>query len=96
MDIKLTDFRNFTNNNESFPQSPEILLQEKKSSKNTPDKTSLIRKADMWSLGVLLYELIHGYYPYKGKNYDEKKLNIMSIFKNILILLILCIFALFR
>ena len=29
------------------------------------------RSSDMWSLGVILYEIIHKDLPYKGKNYGE-------------------------
>ena len=25
-------------------------------------------KADLWSLGVVYYQLIYGYYPYEGKS----------------------------
>jgi len=40
--------------------------------KNQPHDHSL----DVWCLGVLLFELIHGYAPFKGKNDHEKCLNI--------------------
>lgn len=29
-------------------------------------------KLDIWCLGILLYELIHGYAPFKGKTNQEK------------------------
>jgi serine/threonine protein kinase len=29
------------------------------------------KPADIWSLGVLLFEMMHGYSPFKGKNYKE-------------------------
>ena len=37
--------------------SPEIMSKRKYNS-----------KSDIWSLGVILYEMVHGYPPYQGKN----------------------------
>ena len=28
-------------------------------------------RVDIWALGILLYELTHGFAPYKGKTYNE-------------------------
>ena len=33
---------------------------------------------DVWCLGIFLYELIHGYAPFKGKNDQEKCRSIIS------------------
>lgn len=46
-------------------QAPEML-------KNKPYDKSL----DIWCLGILLYELLHGYPPFKGKTDTEKINNI--------------------
>jgi len=34
-------------------------------------------KLDIWCLGILLYEMLHGYAPYGGRNDKEKCLNIV-------------------
>ncbi|CAD8062352.1 unnamed protein product [Paramecium sonneborni] len=36
-------------------------------------------KLDIWCLGILLYELIHGFAPFKGKTNQEKGQNIINL-----------------
>ena len=44
-------------------------------------------KLDIWSLGILLYEILHGFPPFNGQNAKEKCQNILNNsfieFKNI-------------
>lgn len=47
--------------------APEML-------KNEPHDHSL----DIWCLGILLYELIHGFAPFRGSNDKEKCNNIVN------------------
>ena len=41
------------------------------------------KSIDMWSLGILLYELIHGYSPFRAQN-EESDEEYQEIFKNII------------
>ena len=35
-------------------------------------------KADIWSLGTLLFHILTGSYPFKGRNIDELKVNLKN------------------
>lgn len=36
------------------------------------------KPADIWSLGILIYEMMHGYSPFKGKNYRDVSVKVMK------------------
>ena len=66
LDLKISDY-NFQNPSNSFQNMAPEAVQNPKPSE----------KIDCWTLGVLLFEMIHGYYPYKGKTAQERAANIL-------------------
>ena len=66
--IKLLDFTSSNSKNKNsknlesnlpYYSSPEVL------------DMNFNYKCDIWSIGIILYEMIHGYLPFKAKQYDE-------------------------
>ena len=77
-DIKIIDFgfatsKNFSKRQLGSPQymAPEIVKEE-----------AYNLGIDVWSLGILLYELTHGYAPFRAEEDDSEDYN--EIFKKIL------------
>ena len=70
MNVKICDFGWSTEYLEGVPRetlcgtfeymSPEVLLRERQT-----------KKTDIWALGVLLYELFHGYAPFQGSRMND-------------------------
>ena len=79
--VKIIDFGAFNllgNNNN------KIITQGYKSVSNlnvVPPEGNLSEKTDIWSCGVIMYFLLSGDYPFKGKNLNEIKIQI-SRFNN--------------
>ena len=74
--IKLLDFTSSNSKNQKskklvnnlpFYTSPEVL------------DMNFNYKCDIWSIGIIFYEMIHGYLPFKAKNYDEVSFSIKNI-----------------
>ena len=60
-------------------EKPQKILEKHEISEENPQKAAiLLKKHDIWLLGVLLFELIHGYFPYKGKTIEEKQRSILN------------------
>lgn len=73
--IKITDFGwsamvDHNNFRSTYCGTPDYMAPEMV--KNQPHN----EKVDLWSLGILLYEMIHGSPPFQGKNMMEKSANI--------------------
>ena len=64
--------------------APEILRGEI-AKKSEEEINKIYLKADLWSLGVMIYLLYFGVFPYKGKNAEEilKNINNDNISRNI-------------
>ena len=73
--IKLCDFGNCasSDNRKTFCGTIEYMAPE------ILNRTRYDGKADIWSLGILLYEMMHGYAPYYSRKEKEK---INKIIKN--------------
>ena len=57
--------------NEKY-KAPEILLGEISGKEISEEELNLkYQKADLWSLGVIIYILYFGNFPYEGKNAKE-------------------------
>lgn len=67
MDLKISDYNFNISNNNTSNTAPETIQITKPS-----------EKTDSWTLGVLLFEMIHGFYPFKGKTSEERTVNILS------------------
>lgn len=49
--------------------APELLMSK---------ETSYTNKADLWSIGVVFYQLLFGLNPFDSKNYQELKNKVRS------------------
>ena len=75
IDFGISGFANGNNREKIKAGTVKFLPPEMLSGKEFSSNTRL----DMWSLGIILYRMVEGYYPFEGKNYKEI---ITNIFKN--------------
>ena len=76
-DVKLCDFGWAIETNDKAPRMSVCGTFEYMSPEITHKKGHSLG-SDMWSLGVLLYEMLHGYAPFKANSMEEIKAKITS------------------
>ena len=81
MVIKISDFNSASIKNAAFGKgkvSIDDLLYKPPEVLNNKAVASYGRAIDVWAIGVILFEMLFGYHPFEGKNWDEIKDNIIK------------------
>lgn len=68
---KISDFDLSTFIKRSFLQRKTICGSPAYFSPEMINKNSYNMKADVWSLGIIFYEVLCGYFPFKFQNYED-------------------------